>query len=222
MSKAGKPYERPLSPDLAEEILNIPFTVPDEETEPRTVGEYLSRSIRAVEKANEMLAQSNVASLIAKTLMRDLKKRGSPSLFVAPDGQVMLRIAYDEETPEKETVPIVRPTDASDLPKLDELRTMADDLGIDISHLGRQRRTIYNLIMEKKDRLDRGVDEVSVSPAKPKTKLRKASVGKGKGSRKSEPPNGRPEKEAASPPGVLPTESSDMTIDDLLGPGDTA
>jgi hypothetical protein len=215
MSKIGKPYERPLLPELAEEILNIPFDDPNLGLPPAvTIGEHVRRATAAVEAANKMLATSTSAQIIAKSLMRDLKKRGSPSLYVTPDGTVMLRIAYDgtEEPEADKEVPVVRPTAGTDLPKLDKLRGMAAELGLDISNMGRKRRAIYKLIQDKRAELDAGVDEVQVTKAPKPSKTRKRRKG---------PDNGTDEPPPAPTPKVsAPLSSPDMTIDDLLSPAE--
>jgi len=200
MTKLGKPYERPLSPELAEEILNIPFVL-GPMPESSTIGEHVARAVGAVRQANEMLATSGIAKIIAKSLMRDLKKRGEPTLFVAADGTVMLRIAY--ETPEKPTrksVPVVRTQNTSKLPKLAELRAEAERLGLDCEPLGRQRRAIFKLITDHKAKLAAG----DTPEDKPKTVRRRRKVATDNGTLP-------PEKE---PP--LPLPPGDLNMDDLL------
>lgn len=152
MSKSGKPYEIPLEPDLAQEILNIPIPV-DEDTEPpATMGERVERATKAVQEANEYLETSSMARIIADTLMRQLKKRGTPRIMVKMDGTVVLLVTYEDGRTKKPKPPVRKRTHKSDLPLMDELREMAKSLGVDISHLGRKRRAIYELLKKEKDK----------------------------------------------------------------------
>jgi hypothetical protein len=215
MSKIGKPYERPLSPELAKEILNIPFQEPEcDLVASATIGEHVERATKAVEAANKMLATSAIAQIVARSLMRDLKKRGDPSIYVAPDGTVMFRVSYEETEPQPEReVPVVRTQGQSDLPKLAALRKEADDLGLDISHLGRQRRAIFDLIEEHKAKAATGVDEVTVSPVK--KAVPKARISSTKGKRKG-PTNGTPETVVTDETPVPPLGAGELSFDDLI------
>jgi hypothetical protein len=154
-----------------------------------------------------MLATSNVVQIIAKSLMRDLKKRGVASLFVTPDGSVMLRITYDSaEAPEKDTpIPLVRPGSDPGLPKLAVLRQQAKELDLDISGLGRQRRAIFDLIQETQAKLKAGVDEVKVTST-PKMTLHKRTSDNGAG---------KPLALVTENAATLPT--TEMSVDELLG-----
>lgn len=169
MGKHPKPYESPLAPNLARDILNIPIPPGDLESEPppRTIGERVERALRAIEEANRHLATSPVAGIVARSIMQTLKKRGEASIMVRSDGAVVLRVAYGaeeqvEHRPRRDA-PDVQTTHRSDLPYLDELRAEASDLGVDISHLGRRRRAIHEYLEAHKRNLARGFDEVSVA-----------------------------------------------------------
>lgn len=154
MAKQPKPYECPLSPDLAADILNIPLdTGGHDGAPPRTIGERVRRSTEAIDEANRHLAESPVARIVAISLMQRLKKRGTPSILVRYDGTVILRIHYGEEgngagkaVRMRRDAPEIQTTHTSDLPYLEDLRAEASDLGLDISHLGRQRRIIHEFI----------------------------------------------------------------------------
>ena len=147
MAKTIKPYEIPITGDLAADILQIPLETNDSMlTPPKTVGERLQWAMDAVAQANEMLARSTMAKIIARSIMRDLKKRGEPSLFVRHDGTVLLRVLYEDGTDEEAHSKNRRATfvtRATTIPYLDDLRKEAKDLGVDISDLGRARRAIY-------------------------------------------------------------------------------
>jgi len=68
------------------------------------------------------------------------------------------------------------PPDDGPLPKMNELRPMAAELGLDISHLGRQRRAIWALIRQKQaEVVAEGVDQASKAlkeTPKPKAKVK--------------------------------------------------
>lgn len=146
MSRSQKPYEVPLEPKLADEILNIPL-LETESAPTRTIGERVRKATKAIEEANAYLKDSPLAKLVADTLMKQLKKRGAATIQVRPDGSVVLRVAYEEAR-----VPLTNPVQVaprkSTLPKMKALRKMATDLGLDISDLGRARKTIYARICE--------------------------------------------------------------------------
>lgn len=172
-TRKPKPYENPLSPQLAEDILNIPIEEPEQMPPPRTIGERVRRAIEAIEEANKHLATSPVAKIVARSLMQEMKRRGDATIAVRPDGTVVLRVSYGE-TPEPEAgarprrdAPMVQTTHRSEIPYLDELRAEAADLGVDISHLGRQRRAIYEYLQAHKRNLKGTFDEVRVTPAEP-------------------------------------------------------
>ena len=140
-----QPYEWPLSDDLAAEILNIPVPPSNGVQEATTIGARLEHAIQAVEEANEYLSQSSLAKIVARSIMTELKKRGEPSIMVRPDGTVILRISYDTKR-SKKPVAVVQAPRSSSLPYLDDLRKEAEELGVDISDLGRQRRAIHERI----------------------------------------------------------------------------
>jgi len=158
MAKNLKPYVVPLDADLAAEILNIPLPYnPAEEplVAGLTVGDRVRFAVAAVEAANKYLAESKMASIVADTVMRKLKKRGVPSLRVQPDGTVVLHVSYEETAKEKvKPLPVQQSTRKSDLPKLDDLRKQAKEIGVDISALGRARRAIYERIQVARTSLE--------------------------------------------------------------------
>ena len=151
-----RPFEQPLSPELAASILSVPLPDGVGGPTPRTVGERVALMRVAVDEANAYLAESPVAKIVARSLMTDLKKRGDATIVVRYDGVVVLRVAYgdegltvnpgDESAFVRRDVPSVRTVHSSDLPYLDELRKEAATLGVDVSHLGRARRAIAELL----------------------------------------------------------------------------
>lgn len=170
--KPSKLYECPLTPDLARDILNIPLDpVEVEMVPPRTIGERVRRGKEAIDEANRHLADSPVAKIVATSLMQKLKKRGTPTILVRYDGTVVLRVVYGaDQAPAKEKVrtrrdaPMIQTTHPSNLPYIEQLRTEAAELHIDITHLGQQRRAIHEFIEAHKLGMRSGVDEVTVTP----------------------------------------------------------
>lgn len=156
MTRPLKPYEIPLTVDLAAEILNIPYAGNLQGPPLKTLGEHLDAAREMIVNANQILAASPVAKIVATSLARDLKKRGDAFLEVRLDGTVVLRVVYNEGQDEKEIparvrkdAPSVTCTHGSELPYLDELRQEAVERGIDISDLGRQRRAIYERLRRR-------------------------------------------------------------------------
>lgn len=147
MAKILKPYEVPLDADLAQEILRIPVDSGFGADSVKTIGDRVTAAVNAVKEANEYLAGSKLAAIVADTLMRQLKKRGNPQIMVRPDGTVILRVSYAEEVKARKPKPAVRrASKKSDLPPITELRRQAEELGIDISDLGKKRRAIFERI----------------------------------------------------------------------------
>ena len=167
MGKSPKPYESPLSAKLSEEILNIPVVADVDRPAPRTIGEMVQRSVELISHTNEHLRQSTLAKIVAKSIMQELKKRGDAAIVVRYDGTVVLRVTYSDESPTtarpRRDAPSVQMTNQSVLPYLDALRAEAADLGVDITHLGRQRKAIHEYLQAYRVR-PRGVDEVRLTP----------------------------------------------------------
>jgi hypothetical protein len=153
MGKAPKPYESPLSTTLAAEILNIPVVPDEDRPAPRTIGEMVQRSVELITRTNEQLRHSTLAKIVARSIMQDLKKRGDAAIVVRYDGTVVLRVSYADDGDEESApsrmrrdAPVVQMTNRSTLPYLDALRAEAEELGVDVSHLGRQRKAIHEYL----------------------------------------------------------------------------
>ena len=146
MAKNMKPYEVPLDATLAKEILNTPLPPGDNPEPPQTIGERLSQARQAVEDANEYLAQSMLAKVVASSLMRQLKKRGVPAIQVRPDGVVVLQVSYKEKPTTTVSPLVTRARHKTTLPSLADLRERAEGVGVDITDLGRQKRAILERI----------------------------------------------------------------------------
>lgn len=171
----SKPYQAQLSDQVAQEILEIPLPVEEEVPEPvdppKTVGEKLHRALEALEEAvsvaNDILDDHRVAKIVAESLAREAKKRGNASIKVSDHGEVMLHVSYEEDKETATTSDVIKSKWKSDLPKLAQLREEAAELGVDISHLGRKRRAIFELLKKEKSRLRGKPDEVTVSSTDP-------------------------------------------------------
>jgi len=180
MAKTLKPYEVPLDPDLAEEILNIPIPPNPDHKPAATIGGRVKEAMESVETANKYLETSHLAALVADTVMRQIKKRGVPSIRVKSDGTVVLHVSYKEAPEPRAKPPVKRQTRSSDLPKLAELRLRAEEAGVDISDLGRQRRAIFDRVLAAEEAIEedenpepplRLVDEVKGGPPPSDKKL---------------------------------------------------
>ncbi len=140
MTRKLKPIDVPLDKDVVEGILALP--VEDPHGELTTVGRTVALAAQLLESANVAIEKNELCSIVADSLMRDQKRRGTPSIRVKPDCTVVLHISYsgDEEGGDDD-MPARQPTQ---LPTLDELRARAMDKGVDISDLGRQKRAILS------------------------------------------------------------------------------
>lgn len=140
MTRKLKPIEVPLLAEVAEGILALP--VEDPEGELTTVGKTVALAARLIASANDAIEGNTLCSIVADTLMKEQKRRGTATIRVRPDCTVVLHISYtDDGDDEGENIPVT-------LPSLGDLRTRASVEGVDISDLGRQKRAIL-------DRLDR-------------------------------------------------------------------
>lgn len=166
MPRQSKPFEYPLSDDIAQAVLNLAVE-PMEEPPARTVRERLERAREAIREANAILADNPVAKIVAQSIMRQIKRRGDPQIAVRPDGTVVLRVNYgDQPQPMARTrrdAP-VQSAHRGNLPYLDELRQQAAERGLDVSHLGQRRRAIHEYL-EAHTEGHPDFDEVSHVPA---------------------------------------------------------
>jgi hypothetical protein len=223
--KTNKPYTVPLDPQLAYEILNIPMDV-EERPPQRTIGERVREATEAVEQANEFLAQSMMATIVARTLMRQLKKRGEAAIRVHPDGTVVLQVSYEKVAPAPRP-PVKTATRKSRLPFMPELRSRAQAAGIDISDLGVKRKAIFKRIQAAEEALQQPEaslppepDEVLPEPPEQPTEVEVLPEVKPKPRRKKKPKPQEPEPE---PPRTIlrkkkrSEEVEDMDVEALLG-----
>ena len=141
-----KTFTTPLAADLAEGILQLPLTVG---ADTRPLAEWVEQVQEVQRAANVMLQSNRLAEFVADQIMQGMGKRGSPGLVLTPGGEVRLQVSYDQPRT-KRASPVARESRTSNLPVMVELRERAAKLGVDISHLGRQRRAIHELL-EKED-----------------------------------------------------------------------
>jgi hypothetical protein len=144
-----------------------------------------------VEEANSVLAASIVAGPVAKEIARTKGRRGLAGVEVAEDGTVLLTI---RPLPEDGSRADKRWT--SDLPPLEVLRERAKAVGVDISHLGRQRAAI-NAVVEEAER------QAATGKAAPRKKMMKTGPAVGPVTvvhDPAPPPTPEPEPAKADPP----------------------
>ena len=173
-----KPYRGPLTPELTGEILSIPLPeTHDAGPAPTTIGENLSRAQAqlqdaqtqlqdAVSLANSALDSNQMVGIVAQSVAKALKKRGEAKIVVEPNGSVVLVVGYPttRAPPQPQPSLVVRRKWTSRLPPLAQLRTEAEQMGVDISDLGRQRRAIHERLQEAQERLSKKAQGPSNGP----------------------------------------------------------
>lgn len=173
MTRKLKPVDIPVPEPFRSAMLSV--AVPENEGGFTTVGTLVQEAREAIERANEALAANSLVGLAAKDMMKGHRRRGDAAVEVGADGSVLLRISYGQRRDSEATT---APGGAG-LPSLSALRKEAQDLGLDIEHLGRQKRKIMELITAARNtpqtKAEEGVrrlrDEVSTSTPLHTTKL---------------------------------------------------
>jgi len=170
-----KPIEIPVPEPLRSAMLSV--AVPDEHGQFTTVGRLVEEATEAIRRANEALAANSLVDLAAQDMMKGHSRRGDASVEVGADGAVLLRISYGKQVALNATT---APGGAG-LPSLEALRKEAEEYGLDISHLGRQKRRIMDMVITARDTMQnhnhvsekpqRLRDEVSTSTPLHSTKL---------------------------------------------------
>ena len=163
-----KIFKMPLDEDLSKSLLGNPSQI-----DGRTIWERLTDSIEelscSIVEANESLQNSPVMPIVASSAARTANKRGNPSVRVDPDGTVVLEIQYTSKKKVSDN-PNKRQW-KSDLPLLADLREQAEQLGLDISHLGRARKQIHDYIQNHLSMQKTAGDSIPVpKPANPRVK----------------------------------------------------
>lgn len=132
--------EIPLDKEVQEAILAL--TLVDRRGETTTLGRLLSEALRNLQEANDFLRVSPLIQITAENLMQKEKRRGTPTLCISGEGEVLLRITWGDVSSES------HPANPEKLPTLDELRERARSMGVDISDLGRQKLNIIQRLRE--------------------------------------------------------------------------
>lgn len=148
MTRPLPPVEVELGEELQHAVLSFPLTAADGTL--TTVGALLSQAREALAKANETLRGSPIVQVAASHIMQHEKRRGNPTIQVSLDGKAYLRVTYEPDAPRP--APPVAPK--SKLPRLEALRERAAQLGVDVSHLGRNKHKIIALLGQEEQRRD--------------------------------------------------------------------
>lgn len=145
MTRKLKPVEVDLDEEIQEAILALPVRLPEGGL--ATVGDLVRQAAEAMRLANEAVQGNALIQTTASFLMKQEKRRGSPTILVRMDGTAALIITYGEKDniPPVAEVPTVAPK-KSKLPPISVLRKRAEDAGVDISDLGRQKLKIIERI----------------------------------------------------------------------------
>lgn len=141
MTRKMKPVEADLDEEIQAAVMSLPVRLPDESL--ATVGDLVERAAECLRLANEAVQDNALIRTTATFLMKQEKRRGTPTVLVRMDGTAVLRITYGDDEEDQPPVAVVAATSKkAKLPTLDELRKRAAAAGVDISDLGRQKRKI--------------------------------------------------------------------------------
>jgi len=102
-----------------------------------------------------LLPRSVEMMLVRETSHQADREVVEPTLSMLPDDDI-IEVEAEKVTRSEQVLEKIQ-DDNGKLPKMDELRAMADDIGLDISHLGRQRTAIWELINQTKELEAEGV-----------------------------------------------------------------
>ena len=131
MTRKLKPIDVPVQGSVAEGVLSLP--VVGEDGAITTVGDTIRKAAALMASANQAVADNPLCQVAAQALMKEQKRRGNPSFVVSSSCEVFLHIGYGKEEASVTNAP---------LPSLEELRATAKEMDVDISDLGRQKRSI--------------------------------------------------------------------------------
>ena len=140
MTRKLKPVEIPVQEPFRTAVLAVAVTDGEGFT---TVGTLVAEAQVALKRANEALADNSLVALAAQDMMKGHRRRGGATIEVGADGSVHLQITYVNKRTSPNTT--VAPGGAG-LPSLSALREEAEDLGVGIEDLGRQKRKIIQRI----------------------------------------------------------------------------
>ena len=151
MTKAQKNFRVKITQDLTLQLLNSAVRESTANGVEDPLGVRLRRAVLhlegVIQEANHFLEGSELAGKLATALMVDHNKRGFPDISVDVRGVLMLEVGY-AATREG----VKRRRGRLKLPLLSELRQEAQEMGVDISHLGAKRRAVQDFIEEVKVR----------------------------------------------------------------------
>jgi hypothetical protein len=131
MTRKLKPIDVPVQGSVADGVLSLPVVLEDGTI--TTLGETIRKAASLLEVANRAVSENPLCQVAANALMKEQKRRGNPSFTVNHSCEVFLHIGYGKEEVQDANTP---------LPSLEELRTLAREKNVDISDLGRQKRSI--------------------------------------------------------------------------------
>ena len=137
MTRKLKPVEVELSEEVQQAVLSLP--VQNDDGSLSTVGDLIKKAADSIEAANQAIQDNALIQLTASHLMKQEKRRGNPSVVVKLDGTAVLLITYGESSNPAPPEPLAP---RSKLPSLDVLRKKAEEMGVDISDLGRKKKMI--------------------------------------------------------------------------------
>jgi len=145
LTRKLREVEIPIPEGMQEAILDLP--VIQEGEEPTTVGDLVQRAHDALFKANETVQNSVLATMAAELVLKEQRKRGTPTIVLDIEGNAKLSVTYSSSAPPK-----VLTNGKGKLPSLTKLREEAKALGVDISDLGRGKLQIIQRLEESKSR----------------------------------------------------------------------
>jgi len=140
MTRKLKPIDILVEEHIAKGVLALPAYAPDGTL--TTVGETVTLAAQLLESANKALADNPLCDVAAQFLMKEMKRRGSPSFVVDANCHVLLHIEYTQGSTTNEAT-------SDPLPSLKDLREKAALLGVDITDLGRQKRAILERLEQQ-------------------------------------------------------------------------
>lgn len=221
--------------DLAQELFSrVTVTCREKEYTAADLLQFSKEAASIALTAMQQAVDSSVlASLIASSTLKGSGKRGQGKLVVDSDGSLWCELPPKSVKPKPEASADVKagrvvlrkgpPTDFREL-SLETLRARAAALSLDVSHLGRQKKAIFELIEEAENKKAEPTESVS----KPAKKMFRTSVAvtapKIIESLPPEPENSvelslaDPEDKPSIPKTFLPTKST-LDLDALIRQG---
>lgn len=163
MTRRLKPVEIGLDTEIQQAVLSLPLEAAGSLT---TIGNLVKRASEDLQLANRAIQENALIKMTAESIMKREKRRGIPSILVQLDGTVYLQIVYEGDDTEIQRLPLPE-SKIKKLPSLTELRDQAEEMGLDVSDLGRQKRKIMERLSASRSN---GKGDHSVTP--PPTSLR--------------------------------------------------